>query len=90
MYCFLIKIGNKFCKIVYLCTSPSLFHGEFETFTDSLELTLDKVFETNSFLVIAFGDFHGNLSQWYQNDKTTTERTVSQSFVFPLCPNHSY
>ena len=70
---FELKIGNKFCKIVYLCRSLSQYDGEFDTFSDNLEVTLDKVFETNLFLVTAFGDFNAKLSQWYQNDKTTTE-----------------
>ena len=44
-----------------------------ETFTNNLDLILDKIFETNRFLVIALGDFNAKLCQWYKNDKTTTE-----------------
>ena len=43
------------------------------TFTNNLVLILDKIFEPNPFLVIALGDFNTKLSQWYKNDKTTTE-----------------
>ena len=70
---FELKIGNTFCKIVSLQRSPNQSQDEFETFTNNLELILDKSFETNSFLVIALGDFNTTLSQWYKNDKTTTE-----------------
>ena len=70
---FELKIGNKFCKIVSLYRSPNQSQDEFETFTNNLELILDKIFETNPFLVIALGDFNTKLSQWYKNDKTTTE-----------------
>ena len=45
----------------------------FETFTNKLELILDKIFETDPFFVIALGDFNAELSQWYKNDKITTE-----------------
>ena len=70
---FELKIGNKSCKIVYLYRSPNQSQDEFETFTNNLELILDMIFETNPFLVIALGDFNAKLSQWYKNDKTTTE-----------------
>ena len=43
------------------------------TFTNNLVLILDKIFEPNPFLVIALGDFNTKLSQWYKDDKTTTE-----------------
>ena len=53
--------------------SPNQSQDEFETFTNNLELILDKIFETNPFLVIALGYFNTKLSQWYKNDKTTNE-----------------
>ena len=68
-----LKVGNKFCEIVSLYRSPNQSQDEFETFTNNLALILDKIFETNPFLVIVVGDFNAKLSQWYKNDKTTTE-----------------
>ena len=56
-----------------MCRSPNQSQDEFETFTNNLELILDKIFETNPFLIIALEDFNAKLSQWYKNDKTTTE-----------------
>ena len=70
---FELKIGNKFCKILSLYRSPNQSQDEFETFTNNLELILDKIFETNLFLVIALEDFNRKLSQWYKNDKKATE-----------------
>ena len=64
---FELKTGNKSCKILSLYRSPNQSQDEFETFTNNLELILDP------FLVIALGDFNAKLSQWYKNDKTTTE-----------------
>ena len=58
-----LRICNKFCKIVSLYRSPNQSQDEFETFTNNLELILDKIFETNPFLVIALGDFNTKLSQ---------------------------
>ena len=68
---FELKIGNKSCKIVSLYRSPNQSQDEFETFTNNLELILDKIFDTNPFSVIALGDFNAKLSQWYKNDETT-------------------
>ena len=68
-----LKIGNKFFKIVSLYRSPNQSQDEFETFINNFELILDKLFETNPFLVIALGDFNTKLSQRYKNDQTTTE-----------------
>ena len=70
---FELKIGNKFCKIVSLYRSPNQSQDEFETFRNNLELILDKIFQTNPFLVIALRDANAKSSQWYKNDKTTTE-----------------
>ena len=50
---FKLKIGNKFCKIVSFYRSPNQSQDEFETFTKSVELILDKIFKTNLLLVIA-------------------------------------
>ena len=70
---FELKIGNKFCKIVSLYRSPNQSQDEFETFTNNLELILDKIFETNLFLDIVLGDFNVKLTQWYENNKRATE-----------------
>ena len=51
--------------------STSQFQGEFETFTGNFELTLDKIFETNLFLVIELRDFNTKQSQ--KMIKKTTE-----------------
>ena len=61
-----------------LYASTSQFQGEFETFTGNFELTLDKISETNLFLVIELRDFNTKQSQkmikknnWrFQNSKS--------------------
>ena len=58
-----IAFELKFYKTVSLYRSPSRSQDDFETSLDNLELTLDKNFETNPFLVIALGVFSGKLSQ---------------------------
>ena len=63
---FEVKIGNKFCNIVSLYRLPNKSQRE-------LVLTLDKIVETNSFLVIAQENLNVKLRQWYKNDKTRTE-----------------
>ena len=66
---FELKIGNKFCKTA----KPNQSQEELETFTSNSELMLDKIFETNLFLVTVLGDFNAKFSHWYKIDKTTTE-----------------
>ena len=78
---FELKNCNKFCKIVSLYRSPNQSQDEFETFTNNLELILDKIFETNPFLVNAIGNFNTKLSQWYKNDETTTEGSKIANFT---------
>ena len=66
---FELKTGNEFCKTVSLYRSTNQSQDEFETFTNNLELILDKIFETIQFLVIGrLGDFYIKLRQWYKND----------------------
>ena len=81
-----LKIGNKFCKILSLYRSPNQSQDEFETFTNNLELILDKIFEANSFSVIVPGDFNAKLSQWYKNDQAATEgsKIVNSTFQYGL------
>ena len=61
--------------------SPSQSQDKFETFTENLKLTLDKIFETKPFLVIALEDFNAKLSQWYKSDKTTTEGSKMENLT---------
>ena len=70
---FELKIGKKIFKIVSLYRSPNQSQAKFETFTNNLELILDKIFETNPFSIIALGDFNTKLNKWYKNDKTSAE-----------------
>ena len=51
--------------------SPNQSQDEFETLANKLELILDKIFETNPFLVIALREFNAKLSRCYKNDKIT-------------------
>ena len=63
-----------FAKLYLWIKSPNQSQDEFETFANNFELILDKIYETNPFSVIALGDYNTKLlSQWYKNDKTTTE-----------------
>ena len=80
---FELKIGNKF---ISLYRSPNQTQDEFETFTNNLDLILDRIFETNPFLVIALGDFNAKLCLWYKNDKTTTEGSKIANLTFQYGP----
>ena len=66
---------------------PDQSQDEFETFTNNLQLMLDKIFETNLFLVIALGDFNAKLSQWYKMIKEQLK--VPKEQILPLSTDTS-
>ena len=71
-------MSQSFLQWSLTCFTTRLFsqsQGKFEIFTDNLELTFDNIFETNPFLVIAREGFNAILTQWYKNDKPTTQGT---------------
>ena len=79
---FELNIDNKFCKMVSFYRSLNQPQDWIETFTNNIELIVDKIFVTNPFLVIALGDFNAKISQWCKNDKTTTEGSKIASLTF--------
>ena len=58
---------------LFLCMSPNQSEDDFENFCNNCELTLDAVSATNSFLIVAIGDFNAKSSNWYTGDTTTFE-----------------
>ena len=70
---FEIKLGDKICNFVSLHRSPNQSEDDFENFCNNFELTLDAVSATNSFLIVATGDFNAKSSNWYTGDTTTSE-----------------
>ena len=55
-----MKIGEKLCNFVSWYRPPSQKQDEFERFSGNLERNLDRLFQSNPFLVI--GDFNVKLS----------------------------
>ena len=46
----MLKIGDKFCNFIALYRSPSQSQGDFETFSDNFEMTLETLAHKGSFL----------------------------------------
>ena len=46
---------------------------EFETFLKNFELTLDKIYENNSFMTVVLGDFNAKSNNWCKADITVLE-----------------
>lgn len=62
-----------------LSGSQNQSNDDFKTFPGKSELTLDKVFDNNLFLVAALGDFKAKSYQQYKNDKTTHEGSKTEN-----------
>ena len=70
---FVIKLVDKICNFVSLSKSPNQSKDDFENFCNNFELTLDAVLATNSFLIVAIGDFNAKSSNMYTGDTSTSE-----------------
>ena len=71
---FELRIGDKLCSFISLYRSPNQSYGDFVSFLDNFELTLDTLAQKNSFLMVALGDFNDKSSNWYDKDITSEER----------------
>ena len=69
----MIKLVDKICNFVSLNKSPNQSKDDFENFCNNFELTLDAVLATNSFLIVAIGDFNAKSSNMYTGDTSTSE-----------------
>ena len=70
---FEILIGEKSCTFISLCRSPSQSSDSLVEFSDSLQLSLDKINNQNPFLTIVLGDFNTKSSDWCKQNQTTCE-----------------
>ena len=70
---FKLIIDDRLCKFLMLYRSPSQSHGEFESFLNNFESTLEVIPQNNPFLVVALGDFKAKSMNWDVNDKTSLE-----------------
>ena len=58
--CFEVMLNEKRCNFVVFYRSPSHNQDEFYSFSDNLELTLDKPAHNNPILLVVIGDLNGN------------------------------
>ena len=71
-----LKIGNKLCYIITLYRSLNQSQGEFEKFSEKLELNFDSLVQNNPFLVVFIGDFNVKSKNWYKNDKCSFKGNI--------------
>ena len=83
-----IKLGDKIFSYVVLYRSPSQSSDEFESFSKTLELTLDCVMKNTPYMMILLGDFNAKCTNWYKHDKTNFEGI---EYLFPMwiIPGHN-
>ena len=67
------KVDDKIFSFVVLCRSPSQSSDEFESFSKNLELTLDRVIQSTSYIAVLVGDFNAKCTNWYKHDTTNFE-----------------
>ena len=70
---FELKTGKRVCKMFKLYRLPSHLKDDFEIFIGKLELTFNKVFDNNPFLVVALEDFNAKSDLWSKNNDATHE-----------------
>ena len=66
---FELQIGSTICNFISFYWSPRQIADNFDLFHHDLKLNLDAMTESNSFLVVAIGDFNARSSSWCINDK---------------------
>ena len=74
-------IGDKQCNFVALYGSPSQNQDEFDSFSENLEITLDKLALNNHFMLVAIRDLNAKSKNWYPLDRTTYEGNVIESIT---------
>ena len=79
--CFELKIGDKLCNFISLYRSPSQSQDEFEKFSENLERNLDSLFQNNPFLVAVIRDFNVKSSNWYYDNKSSSEGNAEGNAV---------
>ena len=77
-----VKIGDKFCTFIALYRSPSQSQGNFETFCDNFEMTLETLTHKGSFLTKIIGNFNAKSCNWYSHDKTSFEGITIENITF--------
>ena len=72
-------IGNKQCNFVALYRSPSHNHDEFDSFSRSLKIFLDKL--NNPFMLVVTGDLNTKSKIWYPLDGTAYEGNIIEAII---------
>ena len=85
-------------KVINLCDFVALYRSSSQTqddilsFSQYFELTLGKLSENNSYLLVAIGDSNAELRHWYsQNTNTFEEISVENvaSQIIWIASNHN-
>ena len=78
---FELMIGNKSCKFVVLCISPSQSQDEFETSSDNTRNDIRNSNTKKFFLMTIIGDFNAKSNNWFSHDKISFEDCPIQSIT---------
>ena len=65
------KVGDKLWRFVALYRSPSQTQDDFLSFLQKFKLTIEKLSENNSYLLVAIGDLNAKLRHSYSEDTIT-------------------
>ena len=76
-----MKIGDKLCNFISLYRCPSQTSDEFEKFSKNFERNLDRLFQSNPFLVVVTWDFNVKSSNWYYHDKSSSEGNADDTIT---------
>ena len=76
---FELMVGDTLCNFIVLYRSPSKSQDQFESFKETLELSLESAMQNNPFFVVLLGDFNAESSNWCKNDINTSEGKVIEN-----------
>ena len=74
----------------YFVNGCSQRQGEFEKFSNDLELNLGTLSQKNPFLVVAIGDFNPKSKRWYINDSTNSQGNVLEKYYVTIWTTANY
>ena len=77
----MIKLEDKVFNFVSLCRFRNQTEDDFANFCDRFKVTLDALSTTNSFLIVANGDFKAKSNNCYIGDTATFKNSKIEAIT---------
>ena len=80
--CFELKFGGKTCNFLSPYRSLSQSQDKFEILFENLEVNLENLIQRNLFLVIAIVHLNAKSSNWFSQNKASSEGNKIENLTF--------